>query len=140
MINDRRAEKNSIAVLADQIVTRAVLADLPRALGVECLEKDHRITAAELEETLRTEAVDVGEGDVLLIRTGKHAGTRQQELVGVHGFRPTRNRARGVTLGSRTKTCGDGHRFMGLRGLAQRVRDHVASSCSGDSSPGTTNR
>ena len=76
MINDRRAEKNSIAVLADQIVTRAVLADLPRALGVECLEKDHRITAAELEETLRTEAVDVGEGDVLLIRTDERAWAR----------------------------------------------------------------
>lgn len=64
------AAKNSIAVLADKVVTRGVLADVARHLGVDHLALDHRITVSELEATLERQRVEVRSGDVLLIRTG----------------------------------------------------------------------
>jgi kynurenine formamidase len=64
------AAKNSIAVLADRIVSRGVLVDVARHLGVDHLSLDHRITVAELEATLERQRVDVRSGDILLIRTG----------------------------------------------------------------------
>lgn len=70
LVDDTGAEKNSISVLADKVVTRGVLADVPRYLGVEWLPADHHISPEELQQTLDSERVELKSGDALLIRTG----------------------------------------------------------------------
>jgi kynurenine formamidase len=70
LVSATGAAKNSIAVLADRVVSRSVLVDVARHQGVEHLPLDHRITVAELEACLERERVEVRSGDVLLIRTG----------------------------------------------------------------------
>lgn len=73
LVSATGAEKNAIRVLADKIVTRAVLVDLPRYLGVDWLEPTHRVTVEEMEGALRAEHTDIGRGDVMLLRTGNLA-------------------------------------------------------------------
>jgi kynurenine formamidase len=49
---------------------RGVLLDLARHQGVDWLEPGHVITRAELEACADAQGSDVGEGDILLVRTG----------------------------------------------------------------------
>lgn len=49
---------------------RAVLLDLPTHFGVDWLEPGYTISSGELEECRDRQGVDVGPGDVLLVRTG----------------------------------------------------------------------
>lgn len=72
------AKRNDIRAMSDAVATRAVLCDVPRALGVEALDTDHRITVAELELTLERQRVEIEEGDALLLRTGHLARARAQ--------------------------------------------------------------
>lgn len=84
MYNDRDCElvgvdgakRNAIAALSDSVATRAVLCDVPRALGLEALAPDHRIDVRELELTLERQRVELRAGDALLIRTGHLARAR----------------------------------------------------------------
>lgn len=64
------AQKYSIHLWADKIVTRGVLLDVAKHKGMEYLEKGYVITAADLEATARSQGVEVRSGDCLLIRTG----------------------------------------------------------------------
>jgi kynurenine formamidase len=50
--------------------TRGILIDVARARGVERMKAGEVITARDLENTLKEQKTDVGEGDVVLIRTG----------------------------------------------------------------------
>ena len=50
---------------------RGVLLDIPWALGREALDAGHRITKADLEVAAERAGVEVGEGDVVLVRTGR---------------------------------------------------------------------
>ena len=52
------------------IVTPGVVADVPRALGVEELEPDHLVSAQELERVLERQGSRIVEGGALFIRTG----------------------------------------------------------------------
>lgn len=52
------------------MVRRAVLLDVPRALGVSGCEAGYEITPADLDSAAKGEGVDVREGDVVLIRSG----------------------------------------------------------------------
>lgn len=70
LVGSRGAEKNSASKLADRIVTRGVLLDFPRALGLPWLPMGHRIAVDELETALEMARVKVEPGDVLLLRTG----------------------------------------------------------------------
>lgn len=70
LVNATGAQKNSITAVADAIVTRAVLLDFPRALGLPWLPPDHRITVAEIEATIGREGVRIEPGDILCFRTG----------------------------------------------------------------------
>lgn len=54
------------------IVTRGVLADVARFRGVDHLSKDDVIGPIDLEQCLDSQEVALGEGDVLLVRTGWH--------------------------------------------------------------------
>ncbi len=53
------------------LVGRAVLLDVPRALGVERLEGGHALSVADLEASEAMANVEVGRGDIVLVRTGQ---------------------------------------------------------------------
>jgi len=53
------------------IIARGVLIDVPAHLGVECLPDSHAIGVEEIEATLAAQGVELREGDVALIRTGR---------------------------------------------------------------------
>jgi kynurenine formamidase len=61
-----------IAAYARGIVGRGVLLDIPRLRGVKWLEPGEAVTGDELEAAERAEGVRLGEGDILLFRTGHH--------------------------------------------------------------------
>jgi kynurenine formamidase len=67
------------------MLCRGVLLDVPRALGLAALEPAHRITAAELEQTCRAQAVEVRAGDAVLVRSGWPEG-RYQDAAAFLGF------------------------------------------------------
>jgi kynurenine formamidase len=64
------ADVNSIEVLEDGLVGRGVLLDIPRLRGVPWLEPGEDVFAEDLEAAQRQQCVTVGEGDILLVRTG----------------------------------------------------------------------
>jgi kynurenine formamidase len=53
------------------LVSRGVLLDVPRALGVTRLEPGHALTAEDLDAAEALAGTAVGSGDVVLIRTGQ---------------------------------------------------------------------
>jgi kynurenine formamidase len=53
------------------LVSRGVLLDVPLALGVDWIEPDSPITAAELEACQQAAGLEVGPGDVVIVRTGR---------------------------------------------------------------------
>ena len=61
---------NSIEVLNDGLVGRGVLLDIPRLRGLPWLEPGQQVFAEDLEAAEREQRVSVGEGDILLVRTG----------------------------------------------------------------------
>jgi kynurenine formamidase len=60
------------------LVGRGVLLDVPRYRGVKWLEPGEAVTRAELEAIEEAEGVRLGEGDILVFRTGHHR--RRMEL------------------------------------------------------------
>jgi kynurenine formamidase len=72
------AGADAIAALDDGLVSAGVLLDIPRLRGVDWLEPGQHVLREDLEAAERAQNVTVGEGDVLLVRTG-HA-CRLQEL------------------------------------------------------------
>jgi kynurenine formamidase len=63
----------SITAYATGIVGRGVLIDAARHRGVEWLEPGEAVTRAEIEAIEKAEGVRLGEGDILVFRTGHHA-------------------------------------------------------------------
>src|SRR5919201_6765038 len=72
------AAVETVEVLRDGLVGRGLLLDVPRARGVDWLEPGDSVHPADLDQAERSQGVTVGEGDILLVRTG-HA-TRLDEL------------------------------------------------------------
>lgn len=70
-VTSKGATRNDIAQAADRIAGRGVLLDLPRAKGVDALEDGYPITAEDLENCARSQGVEVGKGDFVLVRTGQ---------------------------------------------------------------------
>lgn len=66
------AAKNSIEAGEQGIVSRGVLLDIARLRGKPWLEPGEPIHVDDLESAERRASVRVGEGDVLLVRTGRH--------------------------------------------------------------------
>ena len=66
----RGAESDSIEVLANGLLGRGVLLDIPRLRGVPWLEPGQHVFRDELEAAELEQGITVGEGDVLLVRTG----------------------------------------------------------------------
>ena len=67
------SEWGSIAAYAGGIVGRGVLLDAARYRGVDWLEPGEAVTRKELEAIEEAEGVRLGEGDILVFRTGHHA-------------------------------------------------------------------
>ena len=66
------ATAQDIAAYHAGLVGRGVLLDIPRLRGVEWLEPGDAVTAAELDACVAAQGVEVGEGDILVFRTGHH--------------------------------------------------------------------
>ena len=71
------ARRGSIMCARDGVVSRGVLLDLPRSLGVDWLEPNHIVTIAELEACEEKQGVRVTPGDILLFGTGRDRRRRE---------------------------------------------------------------
>jgi len=72
-VADEGASKLDITnTCAQGIVGRGVLLDLPRLRGVKWLEPGEAVWPEELEAAEKAQGVRLGEGDILLFRTGHH--------------------------------------------------------------------
>lgn len=58
--------------LAHGVVSRGVLIDVPRYRGVKWLEPGEAVTAEEVEAIESAEGARLGEGDIMVLRTGHH--------------------------------------------------------------------
>jgi kynurenine formamidase len=66
--------------MADGVVSRGVLLDIPRVEGIESLEPGRAVTPDDLMAAAEAESVTVGEGDIVLMRTGRwHASVQSAE-------------------------------------------------------------
>lgn len=72
------AQFNSITKVKDRAVGRGVLLDLARHLGRDWLEPGHAIQDDDLVECAVRQGVEVGEGDIVLVRTGQIRQCRSQ--------------------------------------------------------------
>lgn len=77
-ITERGAAELSIAVAADGIVGRGVLLDVPGSRGVDWLEPGEHVIVEDLLAAERDQGVQVGRGDILLVRVGHRQ--RRNEL------------------------------------------------------------
>jgi kynurenine formamidase len=69
-VTSEGAAVDAIDVLANGLVGRGVLLDVPRLRGRPWLEPGEHVFRADLEAAEREQGVAVGEGDILLVRTG----------------------------------------------------------------------
>lgn len=66
------ATRNAITAGAQGVVSRGVLLDIPALKGQDWLEPGDAITPADLEAAEERQNLRVEEGDILLVRTGRH--------------------------------------------------------------------
>ena len=67
-----------VTEMAEGIVGRGVLLDVPRAEGTDALEPGRPVMPEDLERTATAQGVTVGPGDIVLLRTGRwHPGTEE---------------------------------------------------------------
>jgi kynurenine formamidase len=64
------AEKNGIQHMKDKVVTRGVLLDVARHRGVDYLDVGTPIYPEELDAVASKAGVEIGEGDIVIVRTG----------------------------------------------------------------------
>jgi kynurenine formamidase len=70
-VTSQGAQKNSITNMKDRAVGRGVLLDIPRYKGKQWLDTSEIIGADDLEGCAQQQGVEVGEGDIVLVRTGQ---------------------------------------------------------------------
>jgi kynurenine formamidase len=87
-VGSKGAIRNDIAKTRDRIVGRGVLLDIPRSKGVAWLEPGDRIHAEDLEACASAQGVEVGRGDIVLIRTGQMAQVRDAGSWGAYAGGP----------------------------------------------------
>jgi kynurenine formamidase len=73
LVRSDGARRNSVMALADGLVGRGVLLDVPAVRGVPHLAGGAIVTTADLEAAEAAEGVLVGPGDILLVATGRDA-------------------------------------------------------------------
>jgi len=70
-VTSQGALKNSITQVKDRMVSRGVLLDVARYKGEQWLPTSYGITLEDLEGCAQKQGVEVGEGDIVLVRTGQ---------------------------------------------------------------------
>lgn len=88
------ASRNGIGALAAGVASRGVLLDIPRLKGMACLPATYGITTEDLDAASAAEGVLLGEGDVLVLRTGAMGQWRREQdtnilMRGTPGLSPT---------------------------------------------------
>lgn len=79
---------NSDAAALGPIITRGVMLDIPRALGVQCCSAGYSIGREDLQRAAEAQGVELRRGDVVLVRTGQMQfwpDTEALEAVGSSG-------------------------------------------------------
>ena len=69
-VTDQGAGELSISVAANGIVGRGVLLDIPRVRGVSWLEPGEHVTADDITAAEKDQQVQLGQGDLALVRVG----------------------------------------------------------------------
>lgn len=94
------------------LITRGLLVDVARQLGVARLGKGHPITLAEFEDALQTAGTSLRHGDVVLVRTGQlSVWPDADKLAETHGPGITREvadacvDAGAAAVGADTESC-----------------------------------
>ncbi|HEY1276068.1 MAG TPA: cyclase family protein [Thermoleophilaceae bacterium] len=118
-VTSEGAAADAIDVLDDGLVGRGVLLDIPRLGGRDWFEPGEHVRRADLEAAETEQGVSVGEGDVLLVRTG-HARRLDE-----HG--PWK-----------TATAKAGLHPTAMRFLAERGVAALGSDGNNDTAPSTT--
>ena len=81
------AHKCAIDVARNGIISRGVLFDIPRARNIEWVEPGDPIFPEDLEAAERTQRVEAGEGDVMLLRTGRFTLRRSKGVSAIAGMK-----------------------------------------------------
>ena len=71
-VTTRGALGLDITTYAHGIVGKGVLIDIPRIRGAKWLEPGDAVTRDEIEATEKAEGIRLGEGDIMVFRTGHH--------------------------------------------------------------------
>jgi kynurenine formamidase len=88
VMTSRGATALDVTTYSNGLVGKGVLLDVPRYRGVRWLELGEAVTRAELEAVEVAQGVRLGEGDILVFRTGHHR--RRLELgAWDNGYPPT---------------------------------------------------
>lgn len=69
-VGAKGARRCGIEKWTETCVTRGVLLDVARHLGVDALDPGHAITAEQLDATAAAQGVDIRSGDAVIVRTG----------------------------------------------------------------------
>jgi kynurenine formamidase len=77
-VNSQGANKNSITQVKDKMVSRGVLLDIASYKDKQWLDESEPIEAADLAGAAERQGVDVGEGDIVLVRTGRIGLVRER--------------------------------------------------------------
>jgi kynurenine formamidase len=72
LVTARGAETMDITYIADGVISRGVLIDVPRYRGVKWIEPGEAISRQEIEDIERAQGVFLEEGDIMVFRTGHH--------------------------------------------------------------------
>lgn len=72
LVTSRGVTGLDITAYAHGVVGRGVLIDMPRLRGVKWLEPGVAVTREEIEEAEKAQGVELGEGDIMVFRTGHH--------------------------------------------------------------------
>ena len=108
VVTGKGATELSITTAANGIVGRGVLLDVPRSRGVAWLEPGDHVTTDDLLAAERDENVQVGQGDIVLIRVGHRLRRKERGAwdaaaarAGLHpGLLPLLAERRAAVLGS----------------------------------------
>jgi kynurenine formamidase len=72
VVTSQRATALDVTTYREGLVGKGVLLDAPRFRGVKWLEPGEAVNRAELEAIEEAQGVRLGEGDILVFRTGHH--------------------------------------------------------------------
>jgi kynurenine formamidase len=78
------ARSNTVLSMADGVIGRGILLDIPRALGSDFLRPGEVVSVADLEVAEAAQHVRVGTGDVLIVAWGRQA--RREATGSFDGF------------------------------------------------------